>query len=349
MRETPATEMHPSAGTDKPPIISVIVPVYNVAAWVEQCLDSIAGQTFTDFECIIIDDGSTDESPAIVDRFASRDQRFTVIHQENRGLSGARNAGMEMARGEYFAFVDSDDFIHPEMLEKLLGAIEEQGTRIAMCDFEYVFEGGSAPSNYLREMPCDLLDERHFWLLCCDYATISAVAAWGKLWKRDIFDRARFEDGKISEDIIILSDVIPGNCPIALVKERLYRYRKRRGSITSGGTSIADRLYIISVRLNWDPYFAAQGWADVRVESLRYVVSNLAAICERIGMKLPEDRVFYGELRKRAVALYWKLLPHLLARPGIAAKITAYVIGERFHKLLFDMRDHLMPHKVEWQ
>ena len=98
------------------PAISVIIPVYNMGPWLRDCLESVLAQTFTSFECILVDDGSTDDSPQICDYYAKKDDRFRVIHKANGGLSSARNAGLDDAAGEYIAFVDSDDVILPDYL-----------------------------------------------------------------------------------------------------------------------------------------------------------------------------------------------------------------------------------------
>lgn len=117
------------------PKISVIVPVYNTARYLARCLDSIAAQTFPDWECICVDDGSTDESGAMLDAYARRDARFRVIHQENGGVSRARNAGLDAARGEWIAFVDSDDWIEPETYELAWNAAQTHGADLVQWDY----------------------------------------------------------------------------------------------------------------------------------------------------------------------------------------------------------------------
>ncbi len=113
--------------------VSIIVPVYNCEDYLERCLDSIKGQTLTDWECIVIDDGSSDNSGAVLERYASKDSRFRVIHQENRGVSAARNAGLDVAAGEYVGFVDSDDWIESDMFSILYKEALDTGSDIAVC------------------------------------------------------------------------------------------------------------------------------------------------------------------------------------------------------------------------
>ena len=117
------------------PLISVIVPVYNVKQYLRRCVDSILKQTYENIEIVLIDDGSTDESGAICDRYAQKDVRVKVIHKENGGLSDARNKGMQEARGEYFAFVDSDDYIAKDYIAYLFELIVENKAQISLCGY----------------------------------------------------------------------------------------------------------------------------------------------------------------------------------------------------------------------
>ncbi len=122
------------------PELSIIVPVYRVEPYLRRCVDSILAQTFRDFELILVDDGSPDGCPAICDEYAAKDSRVLVIHQENRGVSAARNAALDIARGSYIGFVDSDDWIDPQMYEKLITAIQENHRDVAICGVTYINE-----------------------------------------------------------------------------------------------------------------------------------------------------------------------------------------------------------------
>lgn len=119
----------------KQPEISIIVPVYKTERFLSACISSILAQTFTDFELILVDDGSPDSCPALCDAAAAKDSRIRVIHQKNRGLSGARNAGLDAAEGEWIAFVDSDDIITPDFCAKLYHAAQEAGAQMAVCNY----------------------------------------------------------------------------------------------------------------------------------------------------------------------------------------------------------------------
>ena len=180
--------------------ISVIVPVYQVEAYLPQCIDGILAQTFRDFELILVDDGSQDRSGAICDEYAGRDERVRVLHKENGGLSDARNAGLEQANGDYFLFVDSDDFIAPMMLERLYAGAQREGADLAICNFRYTFDT-KEKKDFSTAMTAEILrgaeifynrknDRSHgFW-----------TVAWNKLYKRETFGKLRFRSGKYHED-----------------------------------------------------------------------------------------------------------------------------------------------------
>ena len=125
---------------EKAPLLSIIVPVYKVENYLPKCIDSILAQTFTDFELILVEDGSPDNCPALCDAAAEKDARVRVIHQKNGGLSAARNAGLDAARGAWIGFVDSDDYIAPEMYEVLHQAVQSTGADLALCDYAEVDE-----------------------------------------------------------------------------------------------------------------------------------------------------------------------------------------------------------------
>ena len=130
------------------PLISVIVPVYRVEEYLERCVKSILSQTYENLEVILVDDGSPDQCPAICDACAEKDARVKVIHQENKGLSGARNAGIDAASGEYLAFVDSDDYVSPHFIEELYQLLQDTGCAIGQCRFSYVKGDGLVETTY---------------------------------------------------------------------------------------------------------------------------------------------------------------------------------------------------------
>lgn len=217
-------------------IISVIVPIYKVEAYLDKCIESILGQTYGDLEIILVDDGSPDKCPAMCDVWAARDSRIKVIHKENGGLSDARNAGLAAATGEYISFIDSDDYIAPEFVAELIAAILQTGADIAECATAYVDEDG----NILRQRnvaPVAQMDKlealRRLVLEDGIYQTV-----WNKLYRRDVIDGILFEKGKHHEDDFWTYQIFDRMEKLAVVDQPMYCYLQRAGSIIGAGYTI---------------------------------------------------------------------------------------------------------------
>ena len=220
-----------SAACSWDPLVSVIIPVFNVAPYLREALDSVVQQTWPHLEIIIVDDGSTDGSGKICDEYRA-DARVQVIHQENRGLSAARNAGLDRAAGEYIAFLDSDDAWHPDFIRKLMGAMENAD--IAICQYEVHrlkldTRGQICPAAqkgfYSRKEALRALVE----------GTIN-VSVWNKLFRKELWTEIRFPEGHNYEDIDTTCRVFDLCSRISFLDEPLYLYRKRPGSITRTGS-----------------------------------------------------------------------------------------------------------------
>lgn len=211
--------------------ISVIVPVYNVAAYLEKCLDSILAQTFTDFEAWLIDDGSTDGSGAICDRYAQRDRRLRALHVENGGVSRARNLGLDRAEGTYLVFVDSDDFVAPNLLARLARAAQiDEAVDCVLFPAASVSASGARLETLGEALPAGeplaLADHREL--------LFAAPALWNKLYRREVVERMglRFNPAlAIGEDLAFYLDYVQG-CRRFLYTggEPLYHYVQRGSS-----------------------------------------------------------------------------------------------------------------------
>lgn len=205
--------------------ISVIVPVYNVRALLGDCVRSIRDQAFSDFECILVDDGSTDGSGALCDELARQDARFRAVHQPNGGLSAARNAGLSAATGDCLAFVDSDDRLMPQALQALFEALTRDGLDVAvgnvrLHDLRTGEERPYAPLSTPR--PKGLLDR------------LFNVAACNKLYRRDVFAARRFPVGRKFEDMPVWADILLSGARVGFVDETVYLYNvNREGSIVT--------------------------------------------------------------------------------------------------------------------
>lgn len=214
-------------------MISVIVPVYKVEPYLHKCIDSILAQTYTDFELILIDDGSPDNCGAICDEYARRDARIRVIHQENGGLSAARNAGIDIAKGEYLSFVDSDDMIAKTYLERLVDVLTKEHADISVCGMVNFTDGEEPKLDAGQQYPAEAMTGRDACLSIYKMDGKVWVTAPSKLYNAKLFNNIRFPVGLIHEDQATIPPVIYMAGRVALIKDKLYIYRKRNGSITS--------------------------------------------------------------------------------------------------------------------
>jgi glycosyltransferase involved in cell wall biosynthesis len=181
------------------PLISVIVPIYNVETYLEKCLNSIINQTYKNLEIILVDDGSPDNCGKICDEYALKEKRIKVIHKPNGGLSDARNAGLDIAKGEYIAFVDSDDYIAENMYEDLLCIAQKEAADIVTCAI-YIENNKGIKVSYVEGMDNLDIDEVRYLVLMDKYSN----CACGKLYKADLFKDLRFFVGVYSEDLFIM-------------------------------------------------------------------------------------------------------------------------------------------------
>lgn len=218
-------------------LISVIVPVYRVEMELNACVDSILNQTYENLEIILVDDGSPDDCGAICDRYETLDARVRTIHKANGGLSDARNAGLDICKGEYVAFVDSDDIIHPRYLEFLYAY--SQGVDIVVCDFQTFYVENEIKEENIQDVKSedvlvsDLL--KNLWHL--KYP--QSVVAWNKLYKRSVWNDIRYPYGKIHEDEFVIHRILYGKDKIRFIDSKLYYYRQRANSIMSNSSKDA--------------------------------------------------------------------------------------------------------------
>jgi glycosyltransferase involved in cell wall biosynthesis len=208
--------------------ISVIVPVYNVENYLSRCVESIIKQTCTNLEIILVDDGSTDASGKMCDEYAQRDNRITVIHKKNGGLSDARNAGLDIATGEYIGFVDSDDFIALNFYEILYNTLVENDSDLVYCKYQK-FEN-EANIKETENYKVFQYDNIEFLNNFYDDTTYKIVV-WNKLYKRNIWENLRFPFGKIHEDVFVVHEVFYIANKISFVTSPSYYYFQREDSI----------------------------------------------------------------------------------------------------------------------
>lgn len=302
--------------------VSIIVPVYQVEKYIRQCVDSILAQTFTDFELILVDDGSKDRSGEICDEYAKIDGRVKVIHKVNGGLSDARNKGMDQAVGKYFMFVDSDDYIAPTMIESLFSSILCENADIAACNFLFTFDN-AREKNFSTDIKAEVLtgsdvfyyrkNERNYGIW---------TVAWNKLYKRETFGNVRFRFGKYHEDEFWANDIYQMNIKVVTIPECLYYYRQRGDSIM-GKKNIArdfdiieafqERIYVYLEQNN----YAEQAY-KVLVFSLEYLEESKKLVTNR------NERIRFIQIEKRTKNIVRKLKQRKLS---MIQKVSLVAIG----------------------
>lgn len=211
------------------PLISVIVPIYKVEKYIDRCVESILAQSFAEFELILVDDGSPDSCPQICDEYAKKDSRISVIHKKNGGLSDARNAGIDVAEGEWLAFIDSDDYVHEDYLKTLYNAAIENDADLVVCDFVRVDEEDKSVEK-THVFP-ELVTDDKIKMFEHLNKTWRIRPAWNKLYNKSLFENLRFDFGKIHEDDFIIHHVLWNSRRIAVINDVLYYYLIRANSI----------------------------------------------------------------------------------------------------------------------
>lgn len=239
--------------------LTIIVPVYNVADCVQRCLESIAKQTYADFECLVIDDGSPDNSGVLCDEFAKNDPRFRVIHQENKGLSGARNTALAMAKGDLVAFVDSDDWVEPTMYERMITLLDENNADIVMCD--YLSERGNMQA--LSETGIQIYTGHEFTekILKDEYGS----QLWKFLYKASLWTGIVSPERRHAQDMMILHKVTDRAKTVVVTGEKLYGYNDvRENNISNSKKNFVknkiDRALAFFCRMD---FCCEHGYADI--------------------------------------------------------------------------------------
>jgi len=219
-------------------MISVVIPVYNVSVYLDECINSVVNQTYREIEIILVDDGSTDDSGKKCDCYAKQDSRIRVVHKTNGGLSSARNAGIEIAQGENIVFIDSDDVVSEDMIEFFHSEIKKDDSiGMVTCLLENFYENGSKNS-ILRKYQKGIYSSK-------DYAKLILLqkvdnAACAKMYKRSIIGDIRFTEGIVNEDIIFNLQLTLKPFNVLYTEQPFYKYRIRSGSIT---TKISPRRF----------------------------------------------------------------------------------------------------------
>lgn len=302
--------------------ISVIVPVYRVEKYLPACIDSILNQTFTDFELILVDDGSPDRCPEICDETAKRDARVRVIHQANQGLSAARNAGIEAARGAWLSFVDSDDFLAPDFLETLHDAAVRGGADCALCGVQLTDEAGEKIGQPLS-VADGVRTGRSILETLCRAPEIPYLVVWNKLYRRDVFQTLRYPVGMQNEDTYLAAELFDTVQTVICVSKPMYFYRQRADSImyTAVTTRNLDEMWAFE---HCFAYFEARGLEALMPDAEKKMFAKLTGVYYRLPK---EER--QSDAVRQAKKAQWNAAMRLMKRGKLSARALARTLA--FH------------------
>ncbi len=311
------------------PEISIIVPVYNAGNYLTACIDSILAQTFTDFELILVDDGSTDGSDAVCDAYAMNDSRIYVIHQENQGQAAARNHAIKQAKGEWFCFVDSDDIVHPQLLERLYHAAINSGTKLSMCS---AVEGSCIPEHFFETYGVPAFssaktDEPYLvsvykngkyrgWIVCA------------KLIRKEIVRNNPFTDGRIYEDNAVVCRWLVEAETVSNINDVLYFYRVNPQGTTKSEFKLK-RLDSLWALREMASFYGSLGYKTLKTRFCsaymqnapayyRKVVNELsqpsaaADLKKQMRMMMRENRKYINLTKPQHLAVYEVLYPRTM-------------------------------------
>ena len=283
----------------KEPLVSVIVPIYNVEIYLSKCIKSILEQTYRNIEVILVNDGSSDKSREICLEFAEQDSRIKLVHQKNGGLSSARNTGIDYANGEFLSFIDSDDFIHPKMYEIMVRNLILHNADLSICDFKKVY------ASNIEEISSEKLDMNYETFICTKeeafehlYGDLSVrtVVAWNKLYKAELFSTIKYPVGKIHEDEFIIHHLLNLTEKIVYVNLPLYFYLQREDSIINQKYNMK-RLHSLEAYKDRIMFFEQNGYKKFLINSNVRYLSLIATQYFLVKKHFPENQKIKKQLK----------------------------------------------------
>lgn len=312
------------------PLVSVIVPIYKVEKFLRQCVDSISNQTYRKLEIILVDDGSPDNCGAICDEYAAGDERIRVIHRKNGGLSAARNTGLDAAKGEYFFFVDADDWISENTIQKMLDTYEETNADLVICNIKPFYEAEYAgPKKQDSPLKSEVLDQEKLIERLMQNAAWYYCVAWNKLYRRTMLEKIRFPVDYIHEDEAVAHRVFEKCQTVAVIADPLYYYRQTNGGIMASGTSVksTDALSAIADRLSCA---RANHWQDYEGQLVQYYEGKFWEWYHLFSEEKENEKY-----TKRMESSLQKALPSVLHSKDISVSHKIYLTLLRFSPKLF--------------
>lgn len=307
----------------KHPMISVIIPVYNVQEYLTECVESVLNQEYKDFELILVDDGSTDNSGVYCDEFAKKDARVKVVHQQNSGLSEARNKGLEIALGDFITFIDSDDFIHQQMLRQLYLNLVEAEADVSVCGFQYV-KSNKQPFDRKLSNRTNVISGREAAGMIINLSDRGMIIACSKLYRRTLFQNLKYPKGKLHEDEFVTYQLFDQAGIVVISEAKLYYYRLRKDSITGSRYSLKRLDKLEALRLCIDYYIEKKDKKMIIAAKYRYLL-NLQIAYFRIYTGLKQETETLIRLKEEHQRQYKELIDNKDRNGRISDEITVRI------------------------
>lgn len=275
----------------KQPLVSVIIPIYNVASYVDACVDSVARQTYSNLEIVLVDDGSTDESSSLCDAWAQKDSRIKVIHQKNQGLSAARNAGTASSTGKYITFVDGDDELDENCIDSLWRLTNHGEISYTQCEYGELIAGKRILHGD-QETEGELNSSS--FIRSSNYLTM----ACGKLIRRDIVERYLFPIGKIHEDVAVMPRMCYDAERVAYTCKSLYFYNEREESINASSRYYLKHLDILEAMQKNIAFFEENDVNELSQWMRRQYIYELLSQYGKVKLYFPDRKDILKDIKK---------------------------------------------------
>ena len=308
-------------------LVSIVVPVYNVKPFLKRCIDSLIKQTYNNIEIIIVDDGSTDGSGELCDEIKKKSQKIKVIHQENGGLSAARNTGMRYIKGKYIFFLDSDDYIKETAIEKMVNALIENDLDVICCNRILFWDNNKEKIQYKQISNVLVMDSKEAIVQMNKYNYFD-MSAHSKLFKKELFDNIVFPVGKLSEDMFIMYKIFELSNRIGYISEPLLYYYQRKGSISKSKKINFDFVEACNEQLT----YVSRKYPDLKSYMKGvYIVSNLTIYNAVIGNGGKVSKEDLARIKENINKYYSK---NNIKELSIIRKIEIIIF--RFNKNIYD-------------
>lgn len=309
-------------------LVSIVIPIYNVEKDLKRCVESILNQTYKDIEVILVDDGSPDDCPKICDEYEKIDERVKVIHKKNGGLSDARNLGIDIAKGKYITFVDSDDYVTDDYVEYLYNLIIKYDAEMSICSHDAVY------SNNVKRFYIDCNEEvinSETALEKMLYHQNYDVSAWAKLYKLDLFKEVRYPVGRLFEDAATTYKLIDKSNRIAYGSESKYRYIIRPNSIVT--SNFSDNKIDLITSTNEMCDFIQKKYPNLKQATIRRrVYSNLSTL--RLMSNIGQE---YKDKKKEIIKNIRKYFFQVLKDPKAPKRDKVAILAIKINSQLFDI------------